>query len=283
MCTSVVVGSGCTMYAMNSKTSTTPWSLFGASGAGSEFIPSVHCSAAEKPAAIPTTASSRHPYATVADVIYADVKEEYDDLGQIEFGEEALTVLPNVFAQMGVLTFEGVQQFLKTFPMNKDDVFCDIGSGVGNICLQVLHDSEVQKTVGVEVMPSRHRHAMAAMAAAKKHFPEKFSSKEAVFVKEDLVNCVQTLNDNKVTHVFSHSWMFDDELMNKFLEVIVKSETVKYVVTSRQFPEIRRGELRAVGFKLEENSPITLQADWNDESPFFVYKRADSYQRNQNQ
>lgn len=216
-----------------------------------------------------------HPFAAVAKAIYDDIPDQYDEQGQLEAGEELLTILPNIFAQMGVLTYTGVTELLQSIPLTPEDVFCDIGSGIGNICMQVLGESPCRTAVGVEVIPSRHKKATAAFDVAQKKFPEKFATKSAHFYMKDLTKSAKDLNEEKVTVLFSHSWMFDDELMNAFCETVLQVDSLRHVVTSRPFPEKYKGALAAKGLYPVSGpvKKIALHADWNDASEFYVYSR----------
>jgi len=212
-------------------------------------------------------------YEDLEQFIYSAISEQYNDLGQIDLGEESLTVLPNVFAQIGVLTTEGVSDMMKKAispPLTSNDVFCDLGSGVGNVCVQVLCDSCCRSVVGVEVIPSRWRHSVTAFEKAQELFPSKFPpEKKAVFVKEDIADCAPSLRKEQVSVLFTHSWMFDDELMAKLSRIVTEVPTLRCVISSRPLdPSI----LRCNGFNAERSEKAFV-ADWNPESPFYVYWR----------
>ena len=199
-------------------------------------------------------------------------------------------------------------------------VFCDIGSGVGNVCLQVLGEVPAcPKVIGIEIIPSRHKNAQIAFENAQKYFPTYFGApsttisnrrrapwhlrKSASFYEVDLVNCAQTLRDEKVGVVFSHSWMFDDDLMKKFANVVnnvskpvlvtaptpaatpaddagaVVAKQYKLppslwcVITSRPFVDTVTGEPLLDTSRWELHSERQFSADWNPNSHFFMYTR----------
>ena len=63
-------------------------------------------------------------------------------------------------ATYGELTCEGVDQALAVCPpLGEGDVFYDLGSGAGKVCVQVLLRTAVARAVGVEL--SRFRHGIA--------------------------------------------------------------------------------------------------------------------------
>ncbi|ORC91517.1 uncharacterized protein TM35_000051130 [Trypanosoma theileri] len=223
--------------------------------------------------------------------IYEHLSDNYEELGQLDLGEEHLTVEPNVFAQIGVIDVDGIRKMWTsvilpqlrmsmtggasltntegtTTKVEEKTVFCDIGSGVGNVCLQILAETRCKKVVGVEVIPSRHRNAVIAFSKAKTYYPEFFGDKDAVFLQDDLVRSTSRLTEEKVNVIFTHSWMFDDDLMKQLSKVVVSVPTVRCVVTSRK---LNAEVLSETPLKLV--SKVYLSADWNEEAPFYVYTK----------
>lgn len=227
-------------------------------------------------------------FTTMQPFLYKHLSEEYENRGELELGEEAITVQPNVFAQIGIIDVNGIRQMwtkaimptivggrqkdlLSSDGESQADleakvVFCDIGSGVGNVCLQVLAETNCAKSVGVEIILSRIRAAEAASQRAKALYSDIFSGKEAVWVQEDLVACASKLKEEGVNVVFTHSWMFDDALMAKLTDVIAQVPSIECVVTSRKLDESVLAATR-----LQLRSLTHFNADWNDEAPFYVY------------
>lgn len=234
--------------------------------------------------------SYRPPFETMKKAIFEHISDEYNDLGQIARGEESVTVQPHVFAQIGVIDEDGVRKLwrllsLESHPMAKYGttnaeaalkrqapvVFCDLGSGVGNVCLQILGETTCNSVVGVEIIPSRHDAAEKAFANAKKHFPAVYGpEKHAAFIKKDIVECAADLNKLGVNVIFTHSWMFDDDLMSKVTTLVNSVPTLNTVVTSRPLDEKL---LRREVFPDHQRRLVHFSADWNEQSPFYVYSR----------
>lgn len=203
--------------------------------------------------------------------IYAAIPQSYDDLGQLELGEEHITVQQHVFAQIGVVTPSGVLKMIHDFAIGADDVFCDLGSGVGNICMQIIADSPCKRVSGVEIIPSRNRYAERAFAEGRRLFPELFGAAHAAFLLGDVATCDGFLNKEKVTVLFTHSHMFDDDLMLKVADVVRKTPSLRVVITSRALPGF--DDVSDASVQLRPRGTVTFEADWNDKSPFFVYER----------
>lgn len=232
----------------------------------------------------------RRQFHTMKDKIYSHITDRYNELGQIALGEEHLTVQEHVFSQIGVIDEDGIRSMWRMVLLDTQQqmprhgivsetasqrretpVFCDLGSGVGNVCLQILAETTCSTAVGVEIIPSRHQAAEKAMENAKKFFPEVFEGKSALFALRDVVGCEDLLNEQKVSVLFTHSWMFDDDLMRKVSEVVKKVPTLKMVITSRPLVD---GII--AGSPLTQHKVVHFSADWNDRAPFHVYMRNDS-------
>lgn len=238
---------------------------------------------------VPIGLSTPKPrYSVMRDKIFSHITQEYDDLGQIQRGEESITVEPNVFAQIGVIDEDGVRKMWSTAVLptlrdmkrelltsndtawseiEKDTIFCDIGSGVGNVCIQLLAETNCKKTVGIEVIPSRIKASQEAFQNAVREYPEIFENKSAVWYKEDLVDCEEHLRKEGVNVVFTHSWMFDDSVMEKLSSILANVPTLKCVISSRKLSESAlKGRMKFV-------SLTHFSADWNTEAPFYLYAK----------
>ena len=50
----------------------------------------------------------------------------------------------------GETSFPFIQQIIEEFPLNEEDVFIDLGSGIGQVVLQVAAASKCAKCIGIE-------------------------------------------------------------------------------------------------------------------------------------
>lgn len=242
-------------------------------------------------------------YESVAEAAYSILNkdEEYNNLGQVALNEVAMTVLPNAYTQIGILLPDGVRELFDIDvlpetqedegkpsekivrngdrvlprPLNDNDVFIDIGSGVGNINLQVFCETAVKKSIGIELLPSRNAYADLAKTICALFFSDLFSDgkRELEFITADFVDKEnETVKNafNEATVIFSHSWMFPEELMVKFGERILNDgPKIDLVISSRAVPQLN-GDVSNSTWIM---SKAELQADWNEKSPFFIYHR----------
>eukprot|EP00331_Platyophrya_macrostoma_P033300 CAMPEP_0176457040 /NCGR_PEP_ID=MMETSP0127-20121128/31672_1 /TAXON_ID=938130 /ORGANISM="Platyophrya macrostoma, Strain WH" /LENGTH=305 /DNA_ID=CAMNT_0017847165 /DNA_START=33 /DNA_END=950 /DNA_ORIENTATION=+ len=234
--------------------------------------------------------SYRPSFTAMKKRIYEHLSERYEELGQLEIGEEHITVQDHVFAQIGVIDDEGIRNMWRMISLdlkhmlmpasglvstqhtqarhNQGVVFCDLGSGVGNVCMQILGETSCNHVVGVEIIPSRHNAAVTAYQNAVKYFPEAYDplKKKASFYLTDIVGCERMLNQDGVNILFTHSWMFDDVLMGKLGELVQRMPQLQMVITSRP---IDPSQLKST--PLTHHKLVHFSADWNEAAPFHVY------------
>ena len=59
----------------------------------------------------------------------------------------------------GELEEEGVEQLLELLQLTESSVFADLGSGRGEALLHIAARVEVQRAIGIELLPARHQRA----------------------------------------------------------------------------------------------------------------------------
>lgn len=60
----------------------------------------------------------------------------------------------------GEITYASIQKLIAYLGLGPDDVFVDLGSGVGKVVMQVVMNSSVKKAIGVELSAARYASAM---------------------------------------------------------------------------------------------------------------------------
>ena len=60
-----------------------------------------------------------------------------------------------------------LDRLIESLDPEPEDVFFDLGSGLGKVILQVAMTVELRQCIGIELVESRHRAAMAALARAR--------------------------------------------------------------------------------------------------------------------
>ncbi|MBN2432342.1 MAG: hypothetical protein JXQ27_12775 [Acidobacteria bacterium] len=163
----------------------------------------------------------------------------------------------------GELTPAGVDRLggAITPPLGLDDVFYDLGSGIGKICVQLCLGSSVGRVVGIELSASRHRQARQVHDNLRRMDLPLFETSRLEFVQDDFLGC--TMADATVIYLCSLS--YSETLMKALARKInIECSRLRLVIAATRFAE------------LEWKTPprrILLASTWSDSVPFFYYTR----------
>ncbi len=163
----------------------------------------------------------------------------------------------------GEILFDSLKIILDDLQLTDQDVFYDLGSGVGKSVVQVFLTTPVKKAVGIELSPTRCARARQAEQILKKEdkvpLDKEFSLCEGNFLETDL---------NDATIIYMGSTCYQSELMQAITEKLsaVPAQNNLRIVSLKKLPENTTFELIK-----EYRLPMT----WSKKkgSPVFVYQR----------
>lgn len=160
----------------------------------------------------------------------------------------------------GEIKYNSLQTLLNELQLTSNDVFYDLGCGVGKTCMQVYLNTAVKKTVGIELCKSRYNGAMKAYAwLQEKGYISRRRELKIVF--DDLLK----VNMNNATIVYTCSTCFSDELMLAITKKLSKLKRGLIVLTLKKLPD--HDQYNFV-FVKEFILPMT----WSEVSPVYMYK-----------
>lgn len=81
----------------------------------------------------------------------------------------------------GEILYPSVNKLLSAISYNERDVFYDLGSGLGKLALQVFLQTNMQKIVGIEILPELHQQAELAKQKVKHDMPFLFNDRDCEF------------------------------------------------------------------------------------------------------
>jgi SAM-dependent methyltransferase len=174
--------------------------------------------------------------ADMDDLLRAAVRDEgYAARGFFASDEEATVALVDqVWAQYGVLTYASAQDLIAALGLREDDVFYDLGCGVGNVCAQVFLNAAPSAVKGIEYVPSRHAAACALLDVLKRRYPDRFVGERTLeFEQGNLLE----YRELPATVVFMCSWCFDDALMQHVARCAVRGGRLRSLVSLRPLPD----------------------------------------------
>jgi hypothetical protein len=157
----------------------------------------------------------------------------------------------------GEITFEALESLFKDLKVTKNDVFCDLGCGVGKACAQSLLTTPIRKSIGVELSKTRISDAERAKERLQKK--RKLGKKEFILREGNILDT----NLDDVTIVYMASTCFSDELMKKVTGKLAENKNKLRVLTLKQLP----GHDKFVYVKTY-HLPMT----WASNTPVYLYE-----------
>ncbi|HZW60962.1 MAG TPA: hypothetical protein VFF04_01940 [Candidatus Babeliales bacterium] len=149
----------------------------------------------------------------------------------------------------GEITYKGLQNILDRLDLGPDDVFYDLGCGVGKTVIQVYLNTPVKKAEGVELANGRCVHALKVYKKLHRLGYIK-PGRRMVFKLKDMLN----VNMSDATVVYTCSTCFDRKLMVRIGEKLSHCKPGLIFLTLKPLPNPEE-----YGFKLitEYSEPMS--------------------------
>jgi len=174
--------------------------------------------------------------------------------GEKEGGEKG-----KVFLTYGEILYPSVNKVIGYLDINENDVFYDLGSGIGKVPLQFFLKTPVKKAYGVEASKKRNDHAIRVYEHLKLEFPELFKTgrqlgcMESNFLEADITDA---------TIIYTCSTCFNEELLADIGSIVDRCPNIKYVVSMKPIPS-----------KLPFDTILEIECTW-DKTKCYVYAPA---------
>lgn len=188
------------------------------------------------------------------------INDVYTDVSGfcIEMQERQLIENQGGNATYGEITIESVAQLLNDLALTNHDLFFDLGSGVGKVCMQVALTTPA-RAIGIELSPTR---CHGAQEIKKELIKRKIltDTNKLQFFEQNITDT----DLSKATAILLCSTCFSDELMN--------------LLTNKMAAECKNG-LRVLTLKdLPPHDQFVLiktyelPMSWSQGSPVYLYK-----------
>ncbi|MFI4936932.1 MAG: hypothetical protein ACHQJ6_00295 [Candidatus Berkiellales bacterium] len=135
----------------------------------------------------------------------------------------------------GEMLYPSMRQILKMLRLSRQDIFLDLGSGLGKCALQTFMQTEVNKVIGIEAASFLHQQAIMVAQEVKKDFPFFWEDqRELIFVEENFL----TAQWHHATVVYSCSTCFTQELLVAIGDRINQQPSINQVLSLRPLPTL---------------------------------------------
>lgn len=167
-----------------------------------------------------------------ADKQYAELTQLYTNITGFGISEEERGTIKRWGGAptYGEILPKSVSILLADLKLTEEDVFYDLGSGVGKVAVQVYLESGVKKSVGVELSSTRHAHAMNVYGKLKDAGKLK-ANRDLVFRQENILHT----DISDATVLFLCSTCYSDELMAELAIKIQQLKPEARVLTLKPF------------------------------------------------
>lgn len=150
-------------------------------------------------------------------------------------GEKEERKKQKVFLTYGEILPSSMDVLIESLSIHSNDVFYDLGSGIGKVPLHFFLKTPVRKAVGIEASKERHHSANNVYRAIKQRFPEVFNNRcQLECIQENFL----TANISDATIVYSCSTCFDETLLSEMGQVLDNCVNLKYVLTMKPIPMV---------------------------------------------
>lgn len=149
----------------------------------------------------------------------------------------------NICITYGELLYPSVNKIIDILKPNTQDIFLDLGSGLGKCALQVFMQSAVKRVLAIEAAPELHRQALAVKAALQRDHPELWEEERALDFYEDNFLAHDW---EGATLAYTCSTCFTQELLDALGEKINQEEQLRQVLSLRPIPALKRLPLKQV-------------------------------------
>lgn len=212
----------------------------------------------------PSTGLLKH----ILQISYNRAVDDPENLNQYE------PFSPEVY---GETSFELVEQMIDVIKFTKDDCFIDLGSGVGQVVLQVAAATQCQSCYGVEKAewPAKYAEDMGAEYEKWMNFYGKihcdYNLEKGDFLSDQWVETI-----NSATVIFVNNFAFGPQVDHQLKLRFANIKEGARIVSSRSFCplnfHITDRNLSDIGtiMKVEELSALPAAVSWTDK-PFTYY------------
>ncbi len=188
------------------------------------------------------------------EIIQDFISKLYQDLnGYLKYSKEQRS---NYFSHDVCLTYGEVHylslmKFAEEIKLQPEDVFLDLGSGLGKICTSIVLGTPCKQVIGIEASTLLHQQAIKILPKLDSFLePEhkKISLLEGNFLSSEML-----LEIKKATVVFINSTAFTYDLLDKISEVLNQCSNIRAVLSFKPFAHL------ALPFE----KTITIEASWD--------------------
>ncbi|HEV2600721.1 MAG TPA: hypothetical protein VGT41_00350 [Candidatus Babeliales bacterium] len=168
----------------------------------------------------------------------------------------------------GEILYDSAQALLQDpeLAFGPEDIFYDLGSGVGKMAVQVYLNTPVKKVVGIELSPTRHAKAEKVMQrCTQSNIMQK--GRALALCHGDMLE----LDIDDATIIYMCSTCYPPELLEQLVLKFSKLQPGARIISLKELPNYAQ---HGMEFVKEVRLPMTWSRE--DGSPVYIYRRTNT-------
>lgn len=157
----------------------------------------------------------------------------------------------------GEFLFPGLAKLFSELNLTKEDVFLDLGSGLGKGVVQAFLHTEVGEARGIELNEAMHQVATRASYQIQQDLPQFFENRKLTFIQGDFLK----IPFEGVTVALVNATCFSQSLLHSLGNRINQTSSIHTVLSTRPIPTLTQLIFKKV---------IYLECSW-DSAQCFLY------------
>jgi len=158
----------------------------------------------------------------------------------------------------GEITYPSMKKIIKKLNLKQDDVFYDLGSGIGKFVIYMYLFTKIKKSVGIELSETRYKTSIKMLQKIKENRLIEFN-RELNFIYGDIVE--EDISD--ATIIYMCSTCYSDKLLQKLIQRFIKLSSRLRIITLKKLPD---------NLQLIYMDTWKISTTWANETDIYYYE-----------
>lgn len=143
----------------------------------------------------------------------------------------------NISETYGEILYESLATLMDAIVISEQDIFIDLGSGLGKVAIQFFLNSGVKESYGIEIVPELHERSAIAAQKVKVDLPDFFiGERKLMFIANNFLN----ISLNNATIALIASPCFSQTILNSLGEILNNTPSIHTVLSLRPISTLKR-------------------------------------------
>lgn len=141
-----------------------------------------------------------------------------------------------VYGTYGEIEEEGLQNLIKYLNIDKNDIFYDLGSGLGKVVLYFYIETSVKTSIGIEFYKKRSMEAEQVLKKLYKKKPQLLDDNRIITFQN---SNIKDVNLDDATIIFMCSECYSPELLDTIYDKIKNNKNLKYLISIKKYDKFK--------------------------------------------